>query len=169
MNNYDKIPFKNNDIDFFGKKRYKNFKESLPPNLSQTNEKEYAMKRYWKDSGKPKDFNEAQNKENPMFYETYEPELNKSLYHGVSVSEKTGKFYKRKSHSSTYKELEEYKSNPELQGFREKTKLVSRGKNWKYKEKSNRELTNPIVSERVNKRTERNIEKGIKLSKNANR
>lgn len=61
MDNYDKIPFKNNDIDFFGKKRYKNFKESLPSNLSQTNEKEYAMKRYWKDSGKPKDFNEARN------------------------------------------------------------------------------------------------------------
>ena len=169
MDNYDKIPFKNNDIDFFGKKRYKNFKESLPSNLSQTNEKEYAMKRYWKDSGKPKDFNEAQNRDNPMFYEVYHPEENKYLFHGVSTSEKTGKFYKPKRHESTYKELEEYKSNPELQDFRDKTKLVSRGKNWKYKEKTNRELTNPKLSERVNKRTEKNIEKGIKLSKNANR
>ena len=149
----------------FQNEDYSNFKESLPSNLAQTNEKEYAMKRYWKDSGKPKDFNEAQNRDNPMFYEVYHPEENKSLFHGVSTSEKTGKFYKPKTHSSTYKELEEYKSNPELEGFRNRTKLVSRGKNWKYKEKSERELTNPKVSERVNKRTERNIEKGIRLSK----
>lgn len=149
----------------FQNEDYSNFKESLPSNLAQTNEKEYAMKRYWKDSGKPKDFDEAQNRENPMFYETYEPELNKSLYRGVSVSEKTGKFYKKKGHGSTYKELEEYKNNPELQDFRDRTKLVSRGKNWKYKEKSEREQSNPRVSERVNKRTQRNIEKGISMSK----
>lgn len=165
MDNYDKIPFKNSDIDFFGNKRYKNFKESLPPNLSQTNEKQYAMKRYWKDSGKPKNFNEAQNREIPMFYETYHPEENKNYYHAVSVSDKTGKFYKPKKHESTYKELELYKSNPESQEFRGKTKLVSRGKYWKYKEKSERELINPKVAERVNKRTERNIEKGISMSK----
>jgi len=30
---------------------YSEFKQSLPENLSQTNEKEYAMKRYWKDFG----------------------------------------------------------------------------------------------------------------------
>ena len=166
MANYDKIPFKNRDIDFFGgRNKYSKFKESLPENLSQTNEKEYAMKRYWKDSGKPKNFEEAQRKENPMFQEVYHPEMNKSLYHGVSVSDKTGKFYKPKTHESTYKELDEYKNNPELKEFRENTKLVSRGKNWKYKEKSEREKTNPKVAERVNARTSRNIEKGIRLSK----
>ncbi len=147
---------------------YSGFKESLPENLSQTNEKEYAMKRYWKDSGKPKNFDEAQNRDNPMFYEQYHPEINKSLYHGVSVSDKTGKFYKPKKHESTYKELDEYKNNPELEDFRGNTKLVSRGKNWKYKEKSEREKTNPKVAERVNARTARNIKRGIELSKRNN-
>jgi hypothetical protein len=96
------------------------------------------------------------------FFPVYHPEEDKVIYHGSSTSEKTGKFYKPKKHKSTYMELEAYKSNPDLKEFKDKTKLVSRGKYWKYKEKSERELKNPT---KVDARTAKKIEKGIKMSK----
>ena len=141
--------------------KYSEFKKSLPDNLRLTNEKDYAMKRNWKDSGKPKSFEEAKGK---MVYPVYHPEEGKEIYHANSVSEKSGKFYKPKGHKSTYKELEEYKNNPDLAEYKKNTKLVSRGKYWKYKEKSDRELKNPT---NVDKRTAKNIEKGISKSKKA--
>ena len=141
--------------------KYSEFKKSLPDNLRNTKESDYAMKRSWKDSGKPKSFEEAKGK---MVYPVYHPEENKEIYHASSVSEKTGKFYKPKGHKTTYKELEEYKSNPDLAEYRKNTKLVSRGKYWKYKEKSDKELKNPT---NVDKRTEKKIEKGIAKSKKA--
>lgn len=141
--------------------KYSEFKKSLPDNLRYTKEKDYAMKRSWKDAGKPKSFEEAKGK---MVYPVYHPEENKEIYHGSSVSEKTGKFYKPKKHKSTYMELEAYKSSPDLAEYRKNTKLVSRGKYWKYKEKSERELKNPT---KVDKRTEKKIEKGIAKSKKA--
>jgi len=139
--------------------KYSEFKKSLPDNLRLTKEKDYAMKRNWKDSGKPKNFEEAKDK---MFYPVYHPEENKEIYHAGSVSATTGKFYKPKKHGTTYKELEAYKNSPELEDYRKSTKLVSRGKYWKYKDKSERELKNPT---KVDARTAKKIEKGIQMSK----
>ena len=45
--------------------KYSEFKKTLPDNLRLTKEKDYAMKRSWKDSNKPKNFDEAKDK---MFF-----------------------------------------------------------------------------------------------------
>jgi hypothetical protein len=149
---------KNRINDSIGK--YKKFKSTLPDNLRLGKSSSYAMKRSWRDSGKPKNFDEA--KEN-MFFPVYHPEEDKTIYHGSSVSNKSGKFYKPKSHKSTYMELEGYRDNPDMKEFRENTKLVSRGKYWKYKAKTNRDVKN---STKVDARTNKRIEKGISMSKN---
>ena len=144
------------------KTEYKKFKETLPSNLKDTKRKDYATKRSWKDSGKPSNFEDAKEK---MFYPVYHPEVDKVIYHGVSTSEKTGKMYKPKKHKSTYKELEAYRDNEDLSQFRKDTKLVSRGRYLKYKNKTDREKTNPNVLSRVDARTSKKIEKGISKSK----
>lgn len=145
------------------KNKYKEFKNTLPDNLRLTKEKDYAMKRSWKDSNKPKNFEQAKDK---MFFPVYHEDENKVIYHGSSTSEKTGKFYKPKSHKSTYMELEAYRDNPDLKEFKDNTKLVSRGKYWKYKEKTNKDIKN---SDKVNARTNKRIEKGILMSKKSNK
>lgn len=142
------------------KNKYKEFKKSLPGNLSGTPEREYAMKRYWKDSDKPKDFKEAQSRKTPMFYEQYHPEEGKSYYHSVSVSEKNLKMYKPKKHATTYKELESYKNNPEMKDFKKENKVVSRGKYLKYVPKTKRDLANP-------QKNEKRVDKFIAKSKKA--
>lgn len=141
---------------------YKQFKETLPDNLKLTREKDYAMKRSWRDSGKPKNFDEAKGS---MFFDVYHPEEGKSYYHGVSTSDVSGKMYKQKKHKSTYMELEAYRDNPDMSDFRDNTKLVSRGKYWKYKEKTSKEKSNPS---KVNAKTAKKIEKGITKSKKSN-
>lgn len=141
--------------------KYSKFKNSLPDNLRLTSERDYAMKRSWRDAGKPKSFEEAKG---TMVYPVYHPEIKKEIYHGSSVSDKTGKFYKPKKHKSTYMELEAYKNNPDLAEERKNTKLVSRGRYWKYKEKSERELKNPS---KVDKKTEKRLNRGISMSKKA--
>jgi len=138
--------------------KYKEFKKSLPSNLSGTSERKYAMKRYWKDSDKPKDFKEAQSKKDPMFYEQYHPEEGRSVYHSVSTSEKTSKMYKPKKHATTYKELESYKSDPEMKEFKGKNKVVSRGRYLKYVPKTKRDLAKP-------ERNEKKVDKFIARSK----
>lgn len=145
--------------------KYKTFKKSLPENLAKGKERDYSMRRNWRESGKPKDFKEAVSKN--MLAPIYHPDENKTYYHAYSTSPKTGKMYKPKKHKSSYKELEGVRNSPEAKEYKENTKLVSRGRYWKFKEKSNREKTNPKVAERVNKRTERNYDKGISMSKNA--
>ena len=143
--------------------RYKTFKKSLPENLAKGKERDYSMRRNWRESGKPKDFKEAVSRD--MISPEYDPEKNKTVYHAGSTSPKTGKMYKPKKHESAYKELEVVRNKPELKEYKENTKLVSRGRYWKFKEKSNREKNNPKVAERVNKRTEKNYDKGISMSK----
>ena len=140
--------------------KYKDFKKSLPSNLSGTPEREYAMKRYWKDEGKPKDFKEAQSRKRPMFYEVYHPEEGRSAYHSVSTSDKTSKMYKPKKHATTYKELEAYKSDPGMKEFRDKNKVVSRGRYLKYVPKKERDMANPA-------RNEKRVDKYIAKSKKA--
>lgn len=138
------------------KPKYKDFKRSLPANLSGTPERKYAMKRYWKDEGRPKDFKEAQGRDRPMFTEVYHPEEGKSVYHAVSTSEKTGKMYKPKRHKSTYMELEGYRDSPEMKEYRENNKVVSRGRFLKYVPKTERDKAHP---ERNDKRVEKYIGK----------
>jgi hypothetical protein len=143
------------------KPKFKDFKKSLPENLANTPNRKYNMRRNWKESGKPKDFNESIKGEEPMFNKVYHPEEGKSYYHGGSVGPKSGKFLKPKRHISTYKELEGFKSVPKEE--RSGTKLVSRGRTWKYKEKTAREMKRPGVD----KRSEKRIDRGIAMSKKA--
>jgi hypothetical protein len=143
--------------------KYKTFKKSLPENLAKGKERDYSMRRNWRESGKPKDFKEAVSRD--MISPVYHPEENKTIYHAGSTSPKTGKMYKPKKHESSYKELEGVRNSPETKEYKENTKLVSRGRYWKFKEKSDREKNNKKVAERVNKRTEKNYDKGISMSK----
>jgi hypothetical protein len=143
--------------------KYKTFKKSLPENLAKGKERDYSMRRNWRESGKPKDFKEAVSRD--MISPEYDSEKNKTVYHAGSTSPKTGKMYKPKKHESAYKELDVVRNKPELKEYKENTKLVSRGRYWKFKEKSDREKNNPKVAERVNKRTEKNYDKGISMSK----
>jgi len=143
------------------KPKYKEFKKSLPPNLANTPERKYNMKRNWKESGRPKDFNEAMNRNDPMFEKVYHPEEGKSYYHAGSVAPKSERFLKPKNHPTTYKELEGFKSVPKEE--RAGTKLVSRGRSWQYKQKTEREMNRPGVD----KRSEKRIDRGIAMSKKA--
>lgn len=135
--------------------KYKQFKKSLPENLAKGKERDYSMRRLWKDAGKPKDFNESLKQEDSPFQKVYHENEGKYFYHAPSASAKTGKFYKPKKHPTTYKEIGAFMENPESL---KTTKLVSRGRYWKYKPKTEREIANP---ERTDKRTRKNIEKGL--------
>lgn len=143
------------------KPRYKTFKQSLPENLAKGRERDYAMRRLWKDEGKPKDFAEVMKKDKPAFGKVYHEDEGKYYYHAPSASGKTGKFYKPKKHSTTYKEIGGFMQDPEAL---KTTKLVSRGRYWKYKQKSEKEMANP---NKVDKRTTKNIEKGLGKSMKA--
>lgn len=108
------------------KGKYKKFKKSLPDNLAKTPEKEYAMRRYWRTSGKPKDFEESKKKE--MFSKEDD-----GYYHAPSVDNK-GKFLKPKTHPTVNKEIEWYKSD-EGSEFRKDFELKEGRKYFKYKKK----------------------------------
>jgi hypothetical protein len=142
--------------------KYKTFKKSLPENLAKGKERDYAMRRNWRESGKPKDFKTEMTNKEPMF-ELVDHGKEGKFYHAGSTSPKTGKMYKPKGHKSTYMELEGVRKSE----YKDKTKLVSRGRYWKFKDKSEREMNNPKVAARVNKRTEKNYDKGIRISKEA--
>lgn len=146
--------------------KYKTFKKSLPENLAKGKERDYAMRRNWRESGKPKDFKSEMTKKEPMFTLVDHGKEGK-FYHAGSTSNKTGKMYKPKGHKSTYMELEGIRNSPEAKEYKDKTKLVTRGRYWKFKDKSAREMNNPKVAARVNKRTEKNYDKGIRMSKEA--
>jgi hypothetical protein len=139
------------------KPKYKQFKKSLPPNLANTPERKYNMKRNWKESDKPKNFSEAMNRKEPMFEKVYHPEEGKSYYHAGSVGPKSGRLLKPNNHPSTYKELEGFKSVPKEE--RAGTKVVSRGRHLQYKEKTAREMKRPGVDKRSEKRIDRVINK----------
>jgi len=111
---------------FFG--RYKRFKNSLPDNLKNTPEDEYAMRYYWKHSNKPKSFDEAINREQPMF--TMEDD---GYYHAPSVEPNTLRFLKPKTHPTLQYELDWYNSdNPKAVDFRNKYDLDTSGKFYRY-------------------------------------
>lgn len=111
---------------FFG--RYKRFKNSLPDNLKNTPEDEYAMRYYWKHSDKPKSFDEAINREQPMF--TMEDD---GYYHAPSVEPTTLRFLKPKTHPTLQYELDWYNSdNSDAVDFRNKYDLDTSGKFYRY-------------------------------------
>lgn len=111
---------------FFG--RYKKFKNSLPDNLKNTPEDEYAMRYYWKHSNKPKSFDDAINREQPMF--TMEDD---GYYHAPSVEPTTLRFLKSKTHPTLQYELDWYNSdNPDAIDFRSKYDLDTSGKFYRY-------------------------------------
>lgn len=103
---------------------YKKFKNSLPNNLKDTPESEYAMKRFWKSNNKPKNFQEALKLR--MF--TLEDD---NFYHAPSVDRITLKFLKSKDHPSINKELEWFFNDNAIE-FRNKFKLNTKGKFYKY-------------------------------------
>lgn len=108
--------------------RYRDFKNSLPDNLRNTPEREYAMRYYWKNQGKPENFEAAQNREMPMF--SMEDD---GMYHSVSVEPNTLRFLKPKDHPTISKELEWYNSNdPEAVEFRNNYDLDTSGKYYRY-------------------------------------
>lgn len=112
---------------FFG--RYKKFKNSLPDNLKNTPEDDYAMRYYWKHSNKPKSFDEAINREQPMF--TMEDD---GYYHAPSVEPNTLRFLKPKNHPTLQYELDWYNSdNPDAVDFKSKYDLDTSGKFYRYK------------------------------------
>lgn len=143
------------------KPKFKDFKKSLPENLANTPNRKYNMRRNWKESGKPKDFNESMKGKEPMFEKVYHPEEGRSYYHAGSVGPKSGRLLKPNNHPTTYKELEGFKSVPKEE--RAGTKVVSRGRHLQYKEKTAREMNRPGVD----KRSERRIDRVINKSKKA--
>lgn len=142
------------------KSKFRKFKESLPPNLSNTPNRDYDLRYLWKQSNKPKDFAEFQGipsgstwkSQLPIDVDSYKkgnytpPDKGFGLvedinpdgttsynYHGNSVEANTGRFLKPKNHPSLYKELEWYNSNePDAMKFRSENKLVKSGKYYKY-------------------------------------
>ena len=111
---------------FFG--RYRRFKNSLPDNLKNTPESEYAMRYYWKHNDKPKSFEESLKFEKPMF--TLEDD---GFYHAPSVEPHTLRFLKPKNHPTLQYELDWYNSdNPDAVDFRNKYDLDTRGRFYKY-------------------------------------
>jgi hypothetical protein len=121
---------------FFG--RYKRFKNSLPDNLKNTSEDDYAMRYYWKHNNKPKSFDEAINRERPMF--TMEDD---GYYHSPSVEPNTLRFLKPKNHPTLQYELDWYNSdNPDAVDFKSKYDLDTSGKFYKYVPKRNDYVSN---------------------------
>jgi hypothetical protein len=114
------------------KVKYSSFKKTLPSNLANTSDTDYAMDYYWEKSGKPKDFKSAQSMGQPMFYKE------KDGYHAPSVEPTTGRFLKPKHHSTLYKELDWFKGKspdsktPDAVKFRQSHTLDSSGKFYKY-------------------------------------
>jgi hypothetical protein len=113
---------------------YKKFKESLPDNLRETSEKDYAMRRYWRRGGKPEDFEEAKSKD--MFTPVYHEDEGKIYYHGQSVDDK-GKFVKPKTHPSVHMELDWFKNSDsdDAKKQRENFTLKEGRRFYKYKKK----------------------------------
>lgn len=113
-------------LDLF-KGRFSKFKNTLPPNLRYTPNRDYDMRYYWKHSGKPQNFEAAQAMDQPMF------SLEEDGYHAPSVEPITGRFLKPKHHSTLYKELEWYNSeDPNAVNFRKTHDLNTTGKYYRY-------------------------------------
>lgn len=114
------------------KKNYSSFKKTLPKNLANTPDSDYAMDYYWEKSGKPKDFKAAQSMGQPMFFKE------KDGYHAPSVEPSTGRFLKPKHHSTLYKELDWFKGKspdsktPDAIKFRNSNTIDSSGKFYQY-------------------------------------
>jgi len=113
-------------LDLF-KGKFAKFKETLPPNLANTPNRDYDMRYFWKHSGKPQNFEAAQAMDQPMF------SLEEDGYHAPSVEPTTGRFLKPKHHSTLYKELEWYNSeDPNAVEFRKTHDLDTTGKYYQY-------------------------------------
>jgi len=110
---------------------YQKFKNTLPPNLKNASEKEYAMRYYWENSDKPESFAKAISGQNPMF--TKESD---GSYHAPSVEPNTLRFLKHKTHPTVQKELDWYNSNdPEAVKFKKNYDIDMTGDYYKYKPK----------------------------------
>jgi hypothetical protein len=111
---------------FFG--RYKRFKNSLPDNLKNAPESDYAMRYYWKHGNKPKSFDESINREQPMFTMGDD-----GFYHAPSLEPNTLRFLKPKNHPTLQYELDWYNSdNPDAVDFRSKYDLDTSNKFFRY-------------------------------------
>jgi len=106
--------------------KYRKFKNSLPDNLRNTKERDYAMRYYWRHQGKPTDFKEALERDKPMF--TLEDD---NLYHAPSVESNTLRFLKPKDHPTVQYELDWYNSEDGRE-FRSNHKLDTSGRFYKY-------------------------------------
>jgi hypothetical protein len=115
----------------YPKSKYKKFKETLPDNLRNTPESDYRMKLYWRNNGKPADFDASLQMPEPMF--SMEDD---GKYHGYSVDPTSLKFLKPKDHPTVEKEIEWFNGeSPEAVDFRKQYELKTNKKYFRYKPK----------------------------------
>ena len=140
--------------------KYRKFKNSLPNNLKNTNEKDYDLRYLWENSGKPKDMFDAQGWDRTKSYEeNYNQDIrllkaNKYNdsgmfglvadkeedgtvsynYHGGSVEPKTMRFLKAKHHPTLHMEVDNYRNStdPDAVDFRNKYDLDTSGQFYRY-------------------------------------
>ena len=102
---------------------YQYFLGTLPKNLA-IEDPNYNMRRYWELHGYPKDFNDAMNREEPMFTKQ------KDGYHANSIAydkvSDTYEFMKSANHPTHWMELDQYynSNDPEMIKFRQEYKYV---------------------------------------------
>lgn len=111
--------------------KFEEFVLSLPENLKS--QEEYDLKYLWENNGEPLSFEEAINRDQPLFEEVEEEDGTKS-YHGSSVEPNTLRFLKSKNHPTIQKELDWY-NGPEGKEFKNKYDLDTSGEYYKYTEK----------------------------------
>jgi len=80
------------------------------------------MRRAWRANDRPADFNDAQNREHPMF--TYVKDDEHEAWHAPSVNQKTLQYLKPKTHKTVGLEIDWYNSDDAAE-FRE---------NWEFKD-----------------------------------
>lgn len=96
------MKLENNDED-----AYRLFLATLPPNLKNTDPKEYRMHRYWELHGKPFDFWSAIDKSNMFSWDKKDKAFHAN---SVALNQETGEyeFMKAPDHSTTQLELDWY-------------------------------------------------------------
>lgn len=96
------MKLENNDED-----AYRLFVETLPPNLKNTDPKEYRMRRYWELHGKPLDFWKALDNSDMFSWDDDDKAFHAN---SVALNQETGEyeFMKAPNHSTTQLELDWY-------------------------------------------------------------
>lgn len=85
---------------------YNKFVETLPDNQRYTDTTKYDMRRYWELNGKPKNFKESINREEPMFHLEDD-----GYYHASSIAwndKGEGEFIKNRNHETIGLEIGSY-------------------------------------------------------------